>query len=455
MAKDTTLDVELRGMKVARVIPGGLGQAAGLKLDDVIVEVQGNPVSQSQTMRRIVDGIPRNGHIDFVVDRQGERVHLGPVAISNSLHGENSRPAHSSAAEVEVSADGRLITVRGPVWVENTDVSMIIDSVIPVVALTSAQLEVTNPKPNSQVVTMTFRVWDGKQHSLAISDADVSHLGTQLQDMVSQVRRSNAAWPMCSARAAVARAHLQVGLLRDEALLGVKGVQEFSSALSSIDASWAEKWRAAGYGLQWPTAAILAQAEDPATLVCLLDDSLVVIRADGQAHAFGIDSLGLPRIITGRLLDSGRDSIAAVAPLGLRIECDATQPAEILGLTVDDLQPLYRFLLYRWAEAQVANAVSVATVLSEGAERLQSGEWPPEAYAAVVDAAMATSSGVPLSRDYPPRERDYLKPPSIEATRSSSTPTSSRPAGSSSASAARQVAAGAAVGATVWNLLNT
>jgi hypothetical protein len=113
----------------------------------------------------------------------------------------------------------------------------------------------------------------------------------------------------------------------------------------------------------------------------------------------------------------------------------------------------------RWAEVEVLLAANSVDLLTQAASDLDDGSMSPVAYAALVDATMANASGTELSREFPPRERDYLR----KATNASSAPTrppmaGARPAGSTqqpqSGVNARQVAAGAAAGAALWNLFS-
>ena len=60
------------GAKISRVSPGGAAEKAGLKADDVIVEMNSKPISDQQGMRDLLDTLRSGDVVNVKVKRKGE-----------------------------------------------------------------------------------------------------------------------------------------------------------------------------------------------------------------------------------------------------------------------------------------------------------------------------------------------------------------------------------------------
>ena len=88
VSERTTLDVLLRqeSAVVTEVVPGGLGDRAGILVGDRIAQVQGWRVRGSADMRRVLDLIPDHASVILRVKRDGRTVHLGPTPLVPDFH---------------------------------------------------------------------------------------------------------------------------------------------------------------------------------------------------------------------------------------------------------------------------------------------------------------------------------------------------------------------------------
>lgn len=71
---------------VTEVVPGGLGDRAGILVGDRIAQIQGWRVRGSADIRRILDLIPDHASVGLRVKREGRTVHLGPTPLVPDLH---------------------------------------------------------------------------------------------------------------------------------------------------------------------------------------------------------------------------------------------------------------------------------------------------------------------------------------------------------------------------------
>ena len=362
----------------------------------------------------------------------------------------SSFPAFSAGKQTwTVACDGQALMVRGTTRHARTFNAQQINSLIPLTCMTSATLS-----RDSGVDRLTFRVWDGDEYYIGVDHGGSSEVAAGLQALVAEVARINASWPMNSARAAAARSQAPVGYLRDAYLLGPQGKEEFWSPLAEV--SWslgAEPWQRSPLAGVWPLAAMTATWNASAVLVAVVDHALVLLAEDGQATSLAFDDLAAPEISLARAPTPTVGGPLGEIPLGITIRW-LQEGITLFDLPKEHIQPLFRYLLARWAENYAARFDNPVDATVEAARELEMGEMPPVAYASALDAIIAKASDVPLSRAYPPRERDYLRPtpaPARPASRPAPTPRAAAPTARQGVNA-RQVAAGAAGGAALWSL---
>lgn len=350
-----------------------------------------------------------------------------------------------------VACDGHVLMVKGMARRTKSQVSESVNSLIPLLALTSATI-----RRDGNAARLTLRVWDGEEVDVGVIHGGATDVIAGLQAMVTEVARTNVSWPMSSTRAAAARLHLPPGYLRDSTLLGPRGKEEFWSPLSEIPLGLgAEPWQRSRLAGVWPRVAIQATRDSSPVLVALTDDALVLLDREGEVTQLEFAVLGLPEIRPRQPVAATHESLDSTSELGLLVTAPEVGDLLLLGIPTTALQSLYRFLLMRWAETYVTANGSAINATVEASRALNADEIPAVAYAAVLDAAIAASSGVPLSRDFPPRERDYLKPTAAPSPRPIHNSTSTaRPTPSAQRPGVnpRQVAAGAAAGAAIWSL---
>jgi putative serine protease PepD len=65
------------GAEVQDVTSGGPADAAGLQQGDVITEIDGQPLSDSSDLSRLINGKQPGDHVDLHIDRAGQDIHLG------------------------------------------------------------------------------------------------------------------------------------------------------------------------------------------------------------------------------------------------------------------------------------------------------------------------------------------------------------------------------------------
>jgi serine protease Do len=67
---------DMLGAIVAKVVPGGPAAKAGFKQGDVVLAVNGSPVTDSRDLTRRVGGLPVGGNANFTVMRNGKKLTL-------------------------------------------------------------------------------------------------------------------------------------------------------------------------------------------------------------------------------------------------------------------------------------------------------------------------------------------------------------------------------------------
>lgn len=352
-----------------------------------------------------------------------------------------------------MACDGQALMVRGSARHArlNHNVEQI-NSMIPLSCMTSAVLT-----RESGAARLTFRVWDGDEYYIGVDHGGSSDVIAGLQALVAEVARINWSWPMSGSRAAAARSQVPVGYLRDAYLLGPQGKEEFWSPLAELPwSSGAQLWLRSSLAGVWPLAALMANWNGSSVLAALVDGAVVLLDSEGQVTSLAFEDLEAPEITLGQAPTPIHTSLEAEFALGLTIRLRNPEDITLFGLAKEKVQPMFRYLLARWAENYAARFDNPVDATVEAARALEAGEMPPVAYASVVDAVIAKVSDVPLSRDFPPRERDYLRPtpaPARPASRPAPTdvPHAAAPAANRGVNA-RQVAAGAAGGAMLWSL---
>jgi putative serine protease PepD len=70
------------GAEVQSVTSGGPADAAGVQPGDVIIEIDGQQVSDSSDVSRLINGKKPGDHVDLHIDRAGQDLHLG-TALGN------------------------------------------------------------------------------------------------------------------------------------------------------------------------------------------------------------------------------------------------------------------------------------------------------------------------------------------------------------------------------------
>ncbi len=350
-----------------------------------------------------------------------------------------------------VASDGNGLMVKGSIRSTANNQLHSINSLSPLMAVSSAKASCEGSN-----AWLSVRVWDGDEFVIGIDTPD-EQVVRGLQAVATSVKKSNAAWPLSSARAATARLQGPVGYLRDSYLLGPQGKEEFWSALAEVPWTWANLWRQSSFAAFWPLACIGGTYLGAKVLVSIIPGSLVVLREDGEAEEVIFAAMACPELVTGEAPRPILESVSAFAECGLRLSSTGRPDLLLWGLSHDQIGPLYRFLLFRWAENRANVEKGVSEAIQEAAAELEAGEITAPAYAVLIDALVAKASGVELSQAFPPWERDYLRPaPSVKPT----APTMPRPAAPPQArtsrpgASTRQVAAGAAAGAALWSMFD-
>lgn len=349
-----------------------------------------------------------------------------------------------------VACDGKVLLLRGSANMTKGGQRYPMDSLVPVQAISSLRLTIAE----GGAASVHMRVWDGEEFSFGVVHGGAQDAVTGLIALHSAVRMVNASWPLSSARASAAKANVSPGYMRDQFMLGLQGIEEFWSTLSELPWEFANQWREAGLGALWPVAAAKADVDTHHTLVALFPDRLVYIDDARSAQEVPFGRLAEPKLYVAATVGSAHDWIGKQTALGIHLKgLDGLELRVALG-DDQEVQPYFRFILFRWAESLVASDRSPVSALERASDALARGEMEPQAFAAVVDAVIAAESGVALSAAFPPLERSYLRPPERPATpRPGPPPTSALPSQvKRSGPSARQVAAGAAAGAALWSL---
>jgi uncharacterized protein YbjQ (UPF0145 family) len=109
MTEETTLDLSLRyDMSVDSVPASGLAATAGFRTNDVLLEIQGQPIKSGAEIRRILDSLTATDSVSFGIKRGRQNMTLGPVPLSSSLNlaGANARVAENASASKQYSSLG-------------------------------------------------------------------------------------------------------------------------------------------------------------------------------------------------------------------------------------------------------------------------------------------------------------------------------------------------------------
>lgn len=349
-----------------------------------------------------------------------------------------------------VASDGQCLMVKGLVRRAGSQTQNSVYSLIPILALASA-----DASRGAGGVLLNVRVWDGEEHTIGVEGASRQDVAG-IQALVALVQRNNTAWPLSASRAAAARRQLSVGYLRDRSLLGPQGLEEFWSPLAELPWEWPNLWRQSDCASKWPLAAVQTHCPEPA-IACLLEDALVILNEEGELKQLPFSALHCPHLVTGQAPEASIENVHRVAPCSLIVGTSEVPDIELSGFPREALQPFFRFILARWAEAKAAQGQDSLLAIGEAADQLDAGNLEAEAYAVLVDAIVARASGVSLFQGYPPRERDYLRPvPQPKPAARPTPPQVAAPAATPQRSGinARQVAAGATAGAALWSLFD-
>jgi len=346
-----------------------------------------------------------------------------------------------------VACDGKSLRVKGIARRVRDNGIHEVDSFIPLHAITAARLN----EQGTGKALLFLRVWDGEEFYIGVDHLGAREILEGLRALVADIGRINVAWPMSSARATAARSQIQAGALKDMFLLGAQGREEFWSPLSQVPEEWAHVWRASSTGTEEILAAFVSRGNSSSTLAVLTDGALVEIEGSGVRREVHFAHLLQP--ILAAVMEDSRplDDISAPVHFELEVPSSSGVAIHLQRIGTGDLQPLFRFLLARWADREMQPFEDVVAGVTHAAAMLESGEVDAVGYAALIDAAIAHESGVELARHYPPRERQYLRTQPVAPESRAREVRQGAPSGSGIT--ARQVVAGAAVGAAVWNLL--
>jgi hypothetical protein len=352
-----------------------------------------------------------------------------------------------------VACDGSALIIKGMTRHVRSDRAEQVNSLIPLASLTHAALI----RQAARAAKLTIRVWDGEDYAIGVIHDDSPEVIAGLQAFVAEVSRTNASWPMSTSRAAAARAQIPPGYLRDACFLGRYGKEEFWSPLSDLPWIWASRWTLSPLSQRWPKAALATRSDDGEVLLALLENSVVVMDAAAQIVEIPFTQLQMPQIVLGDSPPASPEALENMHSLGLRLTSAEGAEVGIMGVAGVEVQPIFRFLLMRWAESEASRAASPTDIIAVAATDMADGRMPAVAYAALVDAVVAGVSGISLSIAYPPRERDYLRRETPTQLASARQPLTAQTPGQTPPRTGvnpRQVAAGAAAGAALWNLFS-
>ncbi len=347
-----------------------------------------------------------------------------------------------------VACDGQGLMIRGNVRRSGSTTVEQVNSLIPLAAVSSFHMT-----RDAGAAKVTLRIWDGPDQSFGVVHGGSTQIIGGLQALAAEVARMNATWPLSTSRAAFARQQVPAGYLRDSSLLGKQGKEEFWSPLSELPWTWANAWQKSGHSSTWPLAAIPA----PLGLIVLTADAVVVVQEDASFAEIPYSALDVPRVITRQTSVASHATLEVLPDLGLEVQAIGQEPIALLGLTGQQVQPAYRYLLARWAENYTSRFDNPVDAAVAAAEALNEGALSAVEYAMVLDAIVAQASNVALSREYPPREREYLRAeprPAAAPPRPAATTHAAGPRPTRQGVNPRQVAAGAAAGATLWSFFS-
>jgi serine protease Do len=97
-----------RGVIVSQVQPGGPAEQAGLKRGDVILALNGDLVSDSNSFRNDIAGTPPGRTVTLRISRGGSEQELRPTLGELVPEQRAARPAEESSQDPEASQSGRL-----------------------------------------------------------------------------------------------------------------------------------------------------------------------------------------------------------------------------------------------------------------------------------------------------------------------------------------------------------
>jgi putative serine protease PepD len=83
---DPTNPAAPAGAEVQTVTPGGPADGAGMSPGDVITEIDGQPVTNSSDVARLINGKQPGDHVEVRVDRSGQDVKLGATLGNRPTH---------------------------------------------------------------------------------------------------------------------------------------------------------------------------------------------------------------------------------------------------------------------------------------------------------------------------------------------------------------------------------
>lgn len=382
----------------------------------------------------------------------------------------------AGADDWDLACDGKALLIRGKGAIGSSKSFHDINSIVPLLAISSFELAT-----GSDGSSIKMSIWDGTAFTLHYDRSDLQPVESSLERLVRHIKARNLAWPLGSARAATARSQIQPGYLRDRKLLGDMGVKEFWSPLADLPWHWAQLVAAQSPFSNWPKAAKKGRNRNADALMVLYQDGLIVTAEDGpriiasyrqlQAPSLepGSSIATKPTATTAPNLKSQADSggYGVMLQMGPPSTGESMPPSEGMTTTgpvffsTDDqsIQDAYRYILVRWATAQVEGGVSASQALEEAAEQLESGRLAPEAFSVLVDAFIAHEAGVSLSSSYPTEERAYFPKPSVkppkkpEVNQTKSTPPRQEHNAANTAQNVRRAAVGAAGAAAIFGFM--
>ena len=385
----------------------------------------------------------------------------------------------AGAENWDLACDGKALLIRGKGSDHREDRTRAfcdINSIVPLLAISSFEFSTVNDE-----YTIRMSIWDGTDFTLHFTVSDLQPIETNLIRLARHIKVRNLAWPLGSARAAAARNQTQPGYLRDRELLGVMGIEEFWCPLAEMPWHWAQFAAARSPYGDWPAAALLGRNRNADALMVLYRDGLMVTTEDGPRIISTYRQLKAPSLEPGPSTGTTPVNTTESNPLsqnysdvfGVMLQMHTTGTAEsasageemintgpvYFSTNDQSLQNAYRYILFRWANAQVEGVANAHQALEEAAGQLESGKLAPEAFSVLVDALIAHEAGVSLSSTYPPEERPYFpkvaaeRPKKPQAAKTNPTPPRQPPKATNTAQNMRRAAAGAAGAAAIFGFM--